>query len=110
MEHLNRLIKTSLKGLGANKTPKAISTAGRVLGLLGVVMDNFDSETSVSKISGSHRIASIDRDLSLLLKQLSTAFKEIPGRFHYSFPKPRHPLYEKTLNEIQVYIMDHVNF
>ena len=31
MEHLNRLIKTSLKGLGANKTPKAIFTAGRYL-------------------------------------------------------------------------------
>ena len=52
MECLNRLTKASLNCLEANKTPKAISTAGRVLGLLGPRMDTFDAETTVRKISG----------------------------------------------------------
>ncbi len=110
MEHLNRLIKMSLNGLGANKTPKAITTAGRVLGLLGPIMDTFDAETTVGNTSGNHRIASMDTDLSLLLKELSTSFKEIPGRAHFSFPKPRHPLYEKSFDAIKAYIVDRVSF
>ncbi len=41
MEHLNWLVKTSLKGLGANKTEKAISTAGEVLGVVGPILETF---------------------------------------------------------------------
>ncbi len=73
-------------------------------------MDTFDAETTVGNTSGNHRIASMDTDLSLLLKELSTSFKEIPGRAHFSFPKPRHPLYEKSFDAIKAYIVDRVSF
>ncbi len=74
------------------------------------IMDIFDAETTVGNTSGNHRIASMDTDLSLLLKELSTSFKEIPGRAHFSFPKPRHPLYEKSFDAIKAYIVDRVSF
>ncbi len=37
MEHLNRLLKTSLQGLGANKTEKAIIKSSKVLGVIDPV-------------------------------------------------------------------------
>ena len=39
MEHLNRLVKTALKELGANKTEKAIITIGKILGVIGPVIE-----------------------------------------------------------------------
>ncbi len=34
MEHLNRLVKTAVLGLGANKTEKAISRASKAIGVI----------------------------------------------------------------------------
>ena len=39
MEHLNRLCKTSIQGLGANKSEKAI---GKTISVLGDLLKNFD--------------------------------------------------------------------
>ena len=80
MEHLNRLIKTSLKGLGANKTEKAICTIGEVLGVIGPVLKNFDAENKVGLVSGLHRMSSVQKDMEVLLKELKTVFDETPGR------------------------------
>ena len=41
---INRLVKTSLKGLGANKTEKANSTIGKILGVIQPVLQSFDTE------------------------------------------------------------------
>ena len=38
MEHLNRLCKTSIKGLGANKTEKAIVRVGKKIRVLGDIL------------------------------------------------------------------------
>jgi len=97
-----------LKGLGVNKTPGYIFTAGSVLGALGLIMDNFDAEIAVGKTSGMHLTASMDADLCLLLREHSTSFRETPGKSHLSFPKPLHPLSEKRSIEIQDYIVSHV--
>ena len=91
MEHLNRLVKTSLQGLGANKIEKVISKIGKVLGVIGPVLENFDEENKVSSDSGSHRTASIHNDMAILLQELKTVFSETPGRQHVSFKKPRDP-------------------
>ena len=56
MEHLNRLVKTSIKGLGSNKTEKAISTVGKALGVVAPVLHNFDKDNHVAEMYGVHEI------------------------------------------------------
>jgi len=53
-EHLNRLCKDCVKGLGANKTPKAIVRCGKALGVLHDVLKCFDKENNVPVSSASH--------------------------------------------------------
>lgn len=108
MEHLNRVIKTSLKGLGANKTEKAITTVGEVLGVVGPILDTFDAENNVSHVAGTHRVANINKDMTILLKELKTVFSKTPGRQHMSFKKTRDPLHHKTVDEIKEYIMKRI--
>ena len=42
MEHLNREVKTAIKGLGANKSQKAILRTGKAVGVLTDNLTNFD--------------------------------------------------------------------
>ena len=51
MEHLNRILKTSIQNLGANKTPNAIINLGKALGTLEPVLANFDEESSLPTLS-----------------------------------------------------------
>ncbi len=44
MKHLSKLLKTSLQGLGANKTEKVIIKSSKVLGVIDPVLANFDSK------------------------------------------------------------------
>ena len=109
MEHLNRLLKVALQGLGANKTEKAITTSAKALGVVDPVLSTFDKENHVSNISGSHRVADAKKDMEMLLKQLSAVFRETPGRLHKSFKNPRNPLHYKTIEEIKDFIKTHIN-
>ena len=108
MEHLNRLVKTAMKGLGANKTEKAITTVGEVLGVLGPVLENFDEDNQVAPDSGSHKMASVRKDMAILLKELKGVFSDTPGRQHKTFKKPRDPLHHRTINELEEYIIKHI--
>ena len=89
MEHLNRELKTAISGLGANVTKKSISRSAKCLRTVLEVCDNFDSANNVSKPSGKHSHASLEKDMNLMVSELhlqSKVFKEIPGRKHKSFP------------------------
>lgn len=70
MEHLNRIVKTAIEGLGANKSKKAITRAGRAVGSLSGCMNSFDKEIGVSKPSGKHSEKSRDRDLVKIIDEL----------------------------------------
>ena len=48
MEHLNRLAKTAVDGLGANKTEKAIFRVGKTVGSLFRTTENFDKQDNVT--------------------------------------------------------------
>ncbi len=52
MEHLNKLVKTAMEGLGANKSQKAICRVGRAIGVLASAIDSFDKDLGVP--SGKH--------------------------------------------------------
>ena len=78
---------------------KVISTIGKVLGVIGPVLENFDEENKVSRHSGSHRTASIHNDMAIPSKELKTVFSETPGHQHVSV---RAPLNRNVhLNEIE---------
>ena len=47
LEHLNRVLKTAIEELGANKMKEGIQRVGKCICLLANLMDAFDIETSV---------------------------------------------------------------
>ncbi len=89
-EHLNRLCKTAVKSLGANKTKECITRVAKALGTLSPVLDNFDEDNNcVPEYSAHHRVPSSKKDMGILvliteLQKLSV-FEDIPNRFHPTF-------------------------
>ena len=90
MEHLNRILKTSITTLGANKTPAAIQRLGKCIGPLAEMLDNYDTDSGIlMSDSSSRRRASFDKELTVLLDELykrTEVFKYVPGRKHDTFP------------------------
>ena len=88
MEHLNRLCKTAVNHLGANKTPQAISRIGKALGPVSNALSIFDGAVD-KKLSGSHTRCSQHDDLCKVVQELVTCnvFSYIPGRKHSCFPR-----------------------
>ena len=88
MEHLNRLVKDAIKGLGANKSSKAINRVGKAIGTITKTLTNFDAVNNVPDESGHHSKRSSEKDLHKIVNQLvkSRVFDIIPGRRHKSFP------------------------
>ena len=89
MEHLNRVAKTAVEGLGANKSKKAIIRVGKAVGTLSTLLENFDKQHHVSVPSGHHSKKSISKDLKEILRILQNqeVFKQKEGRRHKSFCK-----------------------
>ena len=58
MEHLNRVVKDAVNGLGANKTPKALVRVGKVVGTLDKVLRKFDEDNNVAERASRHKVAS----------------------------------------------------
>lgn len=87
LEHMNKLLKTAIEGLGPNKGKKAIIRAGRMIGTLSDALFKFDEDNCVSSVSGAHTNKSADKDLNQILKHLSAmkVFQNIPSRKHRSF-------------------------
>ena len=88
MEHLNRICKNSIKGMGANKTEKAIQRAAKAIGKSSAVVDNFARTTKHPSTSQKHSSADVTKDRDLILKELTSnnVFGKISGREHASFP------------------------
>lgn len=111
MEHLNRIAKDAVKNLGANKTEKAIAQIGRAIGTIAPTLQQFDSITGVNKLSGTHHMASAEKDRNIIVGELlqSKVFNTIPGRKHRSFPHPRHVLHAKTLDELLTWMQSRLS-
>ena len=88
MEHMNRIVKTTIAGLGANKTDKAIIRAGKSVGSFSDILAAFDDEARVASISGKHTEKSALKDLHQIVEQLveSDVFDD-GSRTHKSFVK-----------------------
>ena len=95
MEHLNRICKNAVSGLGANKTPDALLRVGKVVGILDEVMKKFDEENNIAERSGKHTVPSYKRDMNTMVRILMTErnLHYSKGRQHPSFPNiTRNPM------------------
>ena len=71
MEHLNRVAKDAIRGLGANKTETSIERVGKTIGTIAPLLQNFDAQNAVQQPSGAHRSAGIKKDLSIIVCELT---------------------------------------
>lgn len=103
LEHLNRTVKESIRGLGSNQTDKAITRVGKALGTIVPVLNQFDLDNNVPDTSGNHDPTCKGKDIGLIVTELSQAkvFKHISARKHAQFPRPRNVLHgqDKSLLE-----------
>ncbi len=100
MEHLNKLVKVSIEGLGANKSKKAIKRVAKAIGTLARAMESFDSEVGVVSTSGKHSGKSHLKDLNIIIQQLleCDSFNHRAKRSLTYFPHLKRNLF-KTLDE-----------
>ena len=90
MEHLNRLIKTAMEGLGSNKKKAAaMIRIGKAVGLLGRITKSFDEEAGVSQPSGKHAKKTWQKDFVKIVEELlqQNVFDEHTTKTHKSFMK-----------------------
>ena len=77
MKHLNRLCKDAIKGLGANKTPEAITRIGNAMGpLYHRCTAGFDNSVLYAAPSQRHNIASSEKDRNKIIPQVRAVQKE----------------------------------
>ena len=102
MEHLNRIAKDAIKSLGANKTERAIKRVGKVIGTIVPILQSFDVENKVKKVSGAHKSASVMKDTSIIVNELVKyeIFSSVDGRQHPSFKSPKYLLHAKSSDEL----------
>ena len=87
MEHLNRVVKTAIEGLGANKTEKAVQRVGKCVGKFIKIMDAYDEQAGVANVSGTHNKKSFFNDMHEAIKQLLGANIFDTSTSHNSFLK-----------------------
>ena len=93
IEHLNRSLKQAISALGSNNTQKSVS---KCLHTVIEVWDNFYEQTSITKPTGKHSHAAMEKDMELMVNQLhkeSQVFREVNGRKHSCFPNVRQNLF-----------------
>ena len=110
LEHLNRLCKDCVKGLGANKTKENIERCSKALGVLDKILSNFDDNNHVPNTSGAHSRPSYKEDLHSIVDELKEAkvFSVVAGRKHKSFQKPISILNAKSKEEVATYVSEHL--
>ena len=69
MEHLNRRLKSIIRSMGANVRPEAIVKAGKSLGPVEHVCQQFEEQTSNYTVFNYHPVPSFGKDLSILLSK-----------------------------------------
>ena len=105
MEHLNRVLKGAISGLGANISDKSIQRMGKGLREMTKITDNYDIENWIPSESGKLARKSEKDDRNKILEQLNDmkVFTLTPGRKHANFPKfranPARKLLTKDLKE-----------
>ena len=100
MEHLNKVVKVAIEGLGANKSDNGIKRAAKAIGALSLVLDSYDSALNVKKPSGKHSDKNVLKDVAKITTQLleCDVFMKSTTKTHLSFLHMKRNLI-KTLQE-----------
>ena len=87
-ENLNRVVKKGIKGMGANKTPKAIERLSRAAGGTMKIVKAVDSALGIKAKSSDHSHKTSLKDENIIISDLVglKPFKYIEGREHEGFP------------------------
>lgn len=107
MEHLNRLVKGAIEGLGANKSRKAMIRSGKAIGLLATVTKSFDAEVGVTKTCGKHSVKNSKRDLQKIIQELlqQNVFAVDSTRSHKSFTFKRNIVKKLKVKELKEWMI-----
>ena len=108
MEHLNRVCKEAIKGLGANKTPKAISRIGNAMGPMYSILDNFDRSVLKATAQGRHKVPNADKDVHKVICQLQEVLKEHKTRYHSCFPKFKMLCHQFDKTKLKKWTVEHI--
>lgn len=111
MEHLNRLCKTAIQELGANKHDSSIIHVGKALGTLSPVLSKFNNDNQVIENAGIHKSLVREKDVNLVVQQLQKAnnLAVIPGRKHTAFRKVRDILHHEEHTKLVQWMKKHYN-
>ena len=93
-EHFVQFDKKLLKGMGAQKTYKAVERATKAACGLRKIQENFDNKTGVHPPSTTHSYLNANKDQTDMISIVHglKPFEEVPGRCHTTFPHlPRSP-------------------
>ncbi len=87
MEHLNRRLKTVVRGMGSNVSPSKIQRAGETLQPIQNVCETFEKQTASQLHTDRHPYPSFKKDFKIILSTIveNKVFSNIPGRNHPSF-------------------------
>ena len=108
MEHLNRILKQSISGLGANKSASAMQRVAQALGAISPFLRNFDEECKISQLKGVHNRQKAEQDMKILLTELAPIVSLGHSRRHKTFTNPRDPLHMLSYSELNAWIEKHI--
>lgn len=99
-----------MKGVGSNKTAKAIVRCRKALGPLREILECFDKDNAVPAPSGSHGCPSYTEDIKLIVDKLQKGhiFDKMVNRKHH-FNKPKNLLHAKPTNDVISRVDTHIN-
>lgn len=89
MEHLNRMVKSCVHHLGANKTDASIERIGKSIGPVYETVSAFDQDNGIAMASGKHSAPCRAEDKKQIIKELiqNDTLSFVSGRKHSTFPK-----------------------
>ena len=87
MEHLNGKLKTMMRNLGSNITPKTVHRAAKAFGIVNQVCTQFKQDTDIKSNKPYHSVPSFSKDLEQIVGQLKKeeVFIVKPDRNHITF-------------------------
>ena len=110
MEHLNKLCKEAITGLGVNKTENAIVHIGKSLGMLSPVLDQYDLENGIPECSIIRSTPGAERDRKVVVNELKkrNIFSLTGSRTYPTFNNPKNVLHLCDHFKMIQWMRDHI--
>lgn len=111
MEHLNRRLKSIIRGMGANVMPKTIQKAAKSLAPVHRVCQIFEEQTALQKRSEHHPIPAFGKDFTTILELLmeERVFFPLSARTHSSFKFDCGLLEKNSIQELKKKVQTNIS-